>query len=79
MAQEQAKRRSELISGVSNVAYDLLALLYNQLEEIAAIEEYKIDAEDADDQDVLALLDHIQQRAREDVDLLRSALSQRLA
>ncbi|MCM8748082.1 hypothetical protein NET02_02885 [Thermomicrobiaceae bacterium CFH 74404] len=79
MAQEQAKRRSELISGVSNVAYDLLALLYNQLEEIAAIEEYKIDAEDAGDQDVLTLLDHIQQRAREDVDLLRSALSQRLA
>ena len=79
MAQEQAKRRSELISGVSNVAYDLLALLYNQLEEIAAIEEYKIDAEDAGDQDVLTLLDHIQQRAREDVDMLRSALSQRLA
>ena len=79
MAQEQAKRRSEIISGVSNVAYDLLALLYNQLEEIAAIEEYKIDAEDAGDQDVLTLLDHIQQRAREDVDLLRSALSQRLA
>ncbi len=79
MAQEQAKRRSELISGVSNVAYDLLALLYNQLEEIAAIEEYKIDAEDAGDQEVLAMLDQIQQRAREDVDLLRMALSKRLA
>lgn len=79
MAQEQAKRRSELISGVSNVAYDLLALLYNQLEEIAAIEEYKLDAEDAGDQEVLTLFDQIQQRAREDVDLLRSALSQRLA
>uniref|UniRef100_A0A7C2WC44 Uncharacterized protein n=1 Tax=Thermorudis sp. TaxID=1969470 RepID=A0A7C2WC44_9BACT len=79
MAQEQAKRRSELISGVSNVAYDLLALLYNQLEEIAAIEEYKLDAEDAGDQEVLALFDQIQQRAREDVDMLRSALSQRLA
>lgn len=79
MAQEQAKRRSEIISGVSNVAYDLLALLYNQLEEIAAIEEYKIDAEDAGDQEMLALLDQLQQRARDDVDLLRSALSQRLA
>ncbi|GBD17294.1 hypothetical protein HRbin26_02213 [bacterium HR26] len=79
MAQEQAKRRSEIISGVSNVAYDLLALLYNQLEEIAAIEEYKIDAEDAGDQEMLALLDQIQQRAREEVDLLRTALSQRLA
>ena len=31
------------MTGVSNVPYDVIALHYNKLEAIAAIEDYKID------------------------------------
>ena len=78
MSMEYAKRHSAEISGVSNVAYDLTALLYNTLEGIAAIEEYKQDAHAASDQEVQRLLDRLQQRAREDVDQLRRLLVPRL-
>jgi hypothetical protein len=80
MAMEQAKRRAaERVSGVPNVTYDLVALLYNKLEGVAAIEEYKLDAQEAGDQEVQRLLDQLQQRAREDVDKLQAALRSRLS
>lgn len=42
--QARAKRRAEQVSGGSNIAYDLTALLKNKLKGIAANEEYKLDA-----------------------------------
>jgi hypothetical protein len=76
---EQAKRRTERVSGISNVTYDLLALLTNKLEGVAAIEEYKMDAQEAGDREVQTLLDQLQQQARQDVDKLRAALRSRLS
>ena len=71
---EEAKRRSERVTGVSNVAYDLLVVLTNKLEGVAAIEEYKLDAEAAGDARVRALFERIEQREREAIDELRELL-----
>ena len=68
---EQAKRRSERVSGVPNVAYDLMVVLTNKLEGIAALEEYKLDADEAGDQEVRAAFEQLERRMREDVDQLR--------
>jgi hypothetical protein len=75
---DEAKQRAEQISGVSNVAYDLMAVMTNKLEGIAAMEEYKLDAEDAGDQQVLNLLDELQRQETSDVDKIKSLLLQRL-
>ena len=73
-----AKRRSARVTGVSNVAYDLMVVLTNTLEGLAAIEEYKIDADDAGDQVVRAAFERVEQRGREDVEALRGLLVERL-
>ena len=78
MAMEQAKRRAERISGVPNVTYDLLAVLYNKREGIAAMEEYRLDARDAGDQEADALFADLQRSARGDADRLRALLAPRL-
>jgi hypothetical protein len=78
MDREVAKVRSNRVSGVSNVAYDLMVTLSNHLEGIAAIQEYKIDSNDAGDPDVTAAFDHIEQRYQESIDELRSLLQSRL-
>lgn len=78
MTMEEAKRHAEQVSGVSNVAYDLMVTLTNKLEGIAAIEEYKLDADEAGDGEVRNLFDWLQQRMREDVDQLRELLIPRL-
>ncbi len=74
MEQELAKRRSERVTGVSNVAYDLMTVLSNKLEGVAAIEEYKLDADAANDADVRAAFERIEQRERESIDELRGLL-----
>ena len=68
MVLERAKQRAEQISGVSNIAYDLVTVLQNKLQAISALEEYKIDAQQAGDQEVLDLLGQLEQREREDVE-----------
>jgi hypothetical protein len=78
MAMELAKRRSSSVSGISNIAYDLMTVLHNKLEAIAALEEYKLDATDAGDQDVLNVLVHVERREREDIDQLRGLLIERM-
>ena len=70
------KRNAENVSGVSNVAYDLLALLTNKLEGIAAIEQYKQDAQG--DQEVLQCFEQLEEQARKDVDQLRQLVTSRL-
>jgi uncharacterized membrane-anchored protein len=76
--QEEAKRQAEQVSGVSNVAYDLMVVLTNKLEGIAALEEYKLDAAEARDRPVLTLFDRLEERMHEDVGQLRELLTERL-
>ena len=78
MAMEEAKRGAEQVSGVSNIAYNLLSVLHNKLEGIAAIEEYKLDAQQQGDQEALDLFNEIQQREAEAVGKLKSVVAQRL-
>lgn len=78
MGTEQTKRQSEQVSGISNVAYDLMSVLHNTLEAIAAIEQYKQDAEDAGDQDVRELFEQLEQRLTGDVARLKGLLLERL-
>lgn len=72
--QEGAKRRSERVTGVSNVAYDLMVVLTNKLEGVAAMEEYKLDADVADEREVRAAFERIEERERESIEELRGLL-----
>jgi hypothetical protein len=74
MTMEEAKRGVDGISGISNVAYDLLATLTAKLEGIAATEEYIQDAEEEGVEEVRAFFQRMQQRDVEDVEQLRSLL-----
>jgi len=78
-AMEQAKRGAERVSGVSNVTYDLIAVLYNTLEGIAAVEAYRQDADAAGDGEAAAFLAAWEKMAQGQVDQLRGLLAQRLA
>jgi hypothetical protein len=77
--QQEAKRQANRVSGVTNVTYDLLTIMTNKLEGIAALEEYKLDADEAGDTEVSVLFDRVEQRMREDIDQLRDVLATRLA
>lgn len=79
MAREQTQRQSEQVTGVSNVAYDLMAVLYNKLEGVAAMEEYKLDAEDSGDQEAWNLFDQIEKQEAQHIEQLRKLLVQRLS
>jgi hypothetical protein len=72
----EAKRQSERVSGVPNTTYDLIAILHSELEGIAALQEYKQDAQG--DQEVLSLLNQIEQDETQHVNRLRELLAQRL-
>jgi hypothetical protein len=74
MDQGEAKRRSERVTGVSNVAYDLLVVLTNKLEGVAAMEEYKLDANAASEPEVRTAFERIEQRERESIEELRGLL-----
>jgi hypothetical protein len=74
MDQEEAKRRSERMTGVSNVAYDLMVVLTNKLEGVAAMEEYKLDADAANDREVRAAFERIEERERQSIEELRGLL-----
>lgn len=74
----EAKKGTESLTGVSNVAYDLMIVLANKLEGIGAMEEYKRDAEEAGDSDCGALFDRLQQRDKQEVQELRQRLLRHL-
>ncbi len=78
MDREEAKVESDSITGVSNVAYDVMVMLSNHLEGIAALQEYKIDADEAEDTDVKAAFERIEQRYQDGIDELRTLLVARL-
>lgn len=72
----EAKRQTERVSGVPNVTYDLIAVLHNELEGLAALQEYKQDAQG--DQEVLALFEQIEQDETGHVQRLRELVARRL-
>jgi hypothetical protein len=72
--QGEAKRHADRVTGVSNVAYDLMVVLTNKLEGVAAMEEYKLDAELAKDAAARSVFERIEQRERQDIDELRGLL-----
>lgn len=71
------KQQSGGATGVKNVTYDVMTVLTNKLQGIAAIEQYKQDAQG--DQEVLQCFEQIQQREREDVDKLKELVASRLS
>lgn len=73
---DSAKNNAEQVSGVSNLAFDMLTLLHNKLEGIAALEAYKADAQG--NQEATALLDQLQQVAVQDVQTIKPLLVQQL-
>jgi hypothetical protein len=76
---EHAKRHATpRATGVSNVAYDLTTILTNKLQGAAAFEEYKLDAQEAGDQEAMQLLEQLEQREVEDIGKLKSLVAQRL-
>ena len=79
MSMEEAKRGAEHISGVSNVAYDLLAVLYNKLEAVAALGEYTQDAQAAGDEEARAMFEQLAQSEAEEIGRLRALVAQRLS
>jgi hypothetical protein len=76
--QEDAKRQTEAVSGISNVTYDLMVTMTNMLEGMAALEEYKIDAEEANDTQVLECFDRLEARMRTDAEEVRQLLLDRM-
>lgn len=62
------------VTGVSDLAYDLMIVLANKLEGIAAMEEYKADADEAGDAAARACFERIQQQDRDAVAELRDLL-----
>jgi hypothetical protein len=74
MDQEEAKRRSERVTGISNIAYDLMVVLTNKLEGVAAMEEYKLDADASNDREVRAAFERIEERERQSIEELRGLL-----
>ena len=79
MVMERAERQSaELVTGISNVAYDLITLLQNKLEAITACEVYKQDAQEAGNARALSIFEHCQDVDRAFVQRLRRLLAEEL-
>lgn len=78
MSMEHAKRHCAAVSGISDVAYDALAILVNKLQGIAAMEEYKLDAREAEDDEFLALLGELEQRECKDIVKLKGLVISKL-
>ena len=76
--QVEAKHDASTVTGVSNVAYDLMVVLTNKLEAIAAIEEYKIDAAEAGDAEARALFERIEASERDAIEQLRNLVVSRV-
>jgi hypothetical protein len=79
MVMEQAERQTaERITGVPNLTFDLIAVLHNKLDALAAFEMYKQDAQAAGHRQAEAFFDQCQQADRTVVQQLRELLAQDL-
>jgi hypothetical protein len=70
--------RAAKASGVSDLAFDLLTLLQNKLQAIAAIEVYKQDARAAEHHHVLDFLERCEEADRRAVEELRAMVAHQL-
>lgn len=78
MMDKGKKQDTAGLTGVSNIAYDLMIVLSNKLEGIATMEEYQQDAKDAGDSECAALFEKVQGHDRDMVDELRTHLVRHL-
>ncbi len=65
-------------TGVSNVTYDLLTMLTNKLQCVAAMEQYRKDAEQEGADEVLFAYAQIERHAKEDISALRRLIGERI-
>lgn len=72
----QAKRQADSATGIDNVTYDVMSILTNKLEGVAALQQYKKDAQG--DQEVMQCFEEIEERERKDIDKLRGIVAKRL-
>ena len=70
--------RAAKASGVSDLAFDLVTLLHNKLQAIAAIEVYKQDARAANHHYVLEFLERCEESDRRAVEQLRAMVAHQL-
>jgi hypothetical protein len=75
---EQVNRQADQISSIPNVTYDVIAVLHNKLQGVAAIEGYRRDARDAGDRELDALFTDLAKSDLAQVERLRQALVERL-
>lgn len=73
---DRTDKKSGEVSGVSNLAFDMLTLLHNKLEGIAALEAYKADAQG--NSQASSLIDDMQKVAVQDVAKIKPLLIQEL-
>lgn len=79
MTIEQAKRTAGEVTGVSNVTYDLISIVHNKLQAVAAMEGYKADAESKGDREVMECFERIIQHETQDLQELRRLLAARMS
>lgn len=73
-----ADKPTAKLTGVSDVAYDLMIVLTNKLEGVAAMQEYMQDAQEAGDDTVRACFERLAKLDREAIDELRPLLVKHL-
>ncbi len=73
-----ANKPTAQVTGVSDVAYDLMIVLTNKLEGVAAMQEYMQDAEEAGDAEVKACFERLAKLDREAIDELRPLLARHI-
>ena len=78
MAQQFTKRSAQDKTGVSNVVFDIMTMLNNKLQGVAAMEMYKEDAERSNDQEVMNLINDLEKKELQDINKLKDVLKQRL-
>lgn len=66
------------VTGVSDLAYDLMIVLSNKLEGVAAMQEYMRDADEAGDTEVHGCFERLARQEREAIDELRPLLVKHL-
>ncbi len=66
------------ITGISDVTYDLMAILTNKLHCADALAHFRADAQAAGDEDVLGVYGLVEEHVWEDITVLRDLLRSRI-
>jgi hypothetical protein len=75
----EVKHRADEVTGVSNVAYNAVTVLSNLLQGATALEQYKMDAKEAGDDEAVKLFERVQRYQLEGVQELKRFVSQKLS